>query len=175
MPRLTSNDVPYSLSSEAARRAREAFQSALDAAVPAYQLGQLHLFQDDEESFIQKEVERKLYEQKLPSGGAKERRTVERLEKLAMEQEFDGCRRASYAVKMWKKVLADDPRNPGRYYIRHPITPRSNKTDFEYYNHLKRRGAQQPAMGKEMVCRGDARRPAGADLEFPDGVHVPPP
>jgi hypothetical protein len=132
-----ANDVPYSLSSEAARRAREAFQSALDAAVPAYQLGQLHLFQDDEESFIQKEVERKLYEQKLPSGGAKERRTVERLEKLAMEQEFDGCRRASYAVKMWKKVLADDPRNPGRYYIRHPITPRSNKTDFEYYNHLK--------------------------------------
>ncbi|MGN6555246.1 MAG: hypothetical protein ACTHLW_16180, partial [Verrucomicrobiota bacterium] len=128
--------MAYTISQETALKVRDAFERALDSAAPAYELGQLHLFHDDEEEYIRKEVERRLYEPLLPSAGSKERRFVERLKKLARDRDWDDSMKASYAARAWEALLPENPRNPGRYYMRHPIKP-SNKAEFEYYTQLK--------------------------------------
>lgn len=127
----------YSLSPEQARRAREAFQSALDSAAPPYELGQLHLFHDDEESFIRKEVERMLYEPQLPNGGQKERRMIERLKRLARQTDWAGKDRAAYAASRFEKILPENPRHAGRYYMRKPMTPKGDKKAFDWAVALK--------------------------------------
>ena len=70
----------FVLTPEQEARAASAFRKALDDSVLAYEVGQLGLFHEEDETFIQREVERMLYEQKLPNGGDKERRMIERLE-----------------------------------------------------------------------------------------------
>lgn len=116
---------------------RAAFQSVLDTSVPAYEIGQLKLFHDEEERFIREEVERKLYDPQLPNGGSKERRMIERLTRLARDTEWQGHKRAAYAITQWEKVLPADPRNAGRYYRRKALTPRVDKKEFEWLTDLK--------------------------------------
>lgn len=129
--------MPYELSSEAVRRAREAFERVLASAVPAYEVGQLLLFHDDDEAFIRKEVERKLYEPALPNAGSKERKMIERFKKMARERDWNYSGVASLAARKWAEVLAENPRNPGRYYTRRPLTERTNKKEVELYRALR--------------------------------------
>ncbi len=117
--------------------ARSEFERVLDAAVPAYELGQLGLFNDDIEGFIRKEVDRKLYEPKLPNAGDRERKWVERLEKLAAMREWSGSRRAFHAAARVKALLPKEPWNPGKYYERTPLTIRNGKTEFEWLKDLR--------------------------------------
>jgi hypothetical protein len=68
------------------RRAQEEFRRALDAAALPYRMGQLELFSDEEEQFIQNEVERKLYKPKLPNAGSRERLWLEKLKAFAKDE-----------------------------------------------------------------------------------------
>jgi hypothetical protein len=112
------------LTAEQFARGRAAVLAALAESMPAYEMGQLSLFTDEDEDFIRREVERMLYEPSLPNGGGKERRVIERLKQIAVKAGGDWQHqgRAYAAMAKWRAVLAVDPRNPGRYYTRKPMT-----------------------------------------------------
>lgn len=139
--------MQYELDPELKRQVTEAFEDVLDSGVPPYEVGQLHLFNEEDESFIQREVKRKLHEPELPNGGNRERKIIERLRKLAMNREFGGHGRASYAIIQWEKVLPDClchgngcPKcwnSAGRYYTRKPLRPKESKADWEWYTSLR--------------------------------------
>jgi hypothetical protein len=113
---------------------------------------QLKLFDDSDEDFITKEVERKLYIPLLPNGGDKERKIVERLKKLARNKNFADNWRAGLAIKKWMAVLPADARNAGYYYTLTPPTMKSNSADLKWF--LER---------KEAMTRIDAGGHAGTD------------
>ena len=106
----TASEAPRPLKppAEVVARIRAAFMRVLDAAVPAYEVGQLNLFHDEDEKFIRDEVDRKLYEPQLPNGGQKERRMIERLKKLAEEKDWSTSR-----WKMSPRSAARARRPPG--------------------------------------------------------------
>ncbi len=101
-------------------------QRALDDASPTPDLGQIHFHGSEEERFISREVARMLYEPQLPHGGHKERRIVEKLLKMAKDQQWAHAPRAYFAAKRWEAIA-------GRYYECKPITERTNKKDFEIF------------------------------------------
>lgn len=100
---------------------------------------QLEIFEPEDEAYIRREVDRMLYEPKLPNGGDKERHIIERMKALARKQGqgWDGYQRLHYAISQWQAVLPDDPRNAGMYYIRHPISRKEDKAGFDYYRAMK--------------------------------------
>ena len=71
------------ISKETAERVRREFQRALDSAAPPYELAKQGHFTDEEEAFIQKEVERLLFEPELPNAGDAERKIIKRLKKMS--------------------------------------------------------------------------------------------
>lgn len=76
----------YVLTSDAQHRAQVEFRLALDASMLPYRMGQLELFSDEEEQFIQHEVERKLHKPKLPNAGPRERLWLEKLKAFARDE-----------------------------------------------------------------------------------------
>lgn len=115
-----------------ARRAREEFLRVLATASPPLEVGQLHLFHDDDEAFIAREVDRHLYDPRLPCAGDKERRMIARLEKMAAEKDWEGHTRAFIMAQKFKALLPDGDKGSGRYYIRHKITPKTDKEGFKW-------------------------------------------
>lgn len=139
--------MPHDISKATELRAIAAFEEVLESAVPAYEVGQLHLFHDEDETYIQSEVERKLYEPQLPNGGAKERKIIERLRKLAVNRDFDGAARAGYAAAQWEKVLPvctchgngckKCKDKAGAYYSRKALKPKENKEEYKWYHAIR--------------------------------------
>jgi len=139
--------VPNDLSKETKLRGRAAFADVLESSNAAYEIGQLHLFHDEDEAYIQSEVERKLYEPKLPNGGNRERKMIARLRKLASNREFAGASRAGYAAGQWEKVLPTCTchgvgckkcfKKAGAYYSRKKLKHKENKDEFTWYHALK--------------------------------------
>lgn len=127
----------HALSEEQKQRARAAFMAALENSVPPHEICRLNLFTDEEENIIREEVERLLYMPKLPNGGAKERRIVVRLKKMATNEEWAGHARAAHAATVWQTVLPDNPRHAGRYYRRKPLTPTGDKEAYEWTKALR--------------------------------------
>jgi hypothetical protein len=126
----------FELSDEAERRVREDFEAVLASAVPAYDIGRLGIYSEEELRFINREVERKLYEPQVPNGGDKERHIIERLKILANE-DWDGALRARNAMDAWAKVLPQNPRHAGCYYVCKPLTLKANKQEFEWATMLR--------------------------------------
>src|ERR1035437_2134226 len=123
----------FVLTPEQEARAVSAFQKALDGSVLAYEVGQLGLFHEDDEEWIRREVERMLYDQKLPNGGDKERKMIKRFEEMAADNAktgWDHLGRCQHAISEWKQVLSADPRNAGRYYTRRKLTMKDDKDFF---------------------------------------------
>jgi hypothetical protein len=89
-------------------------------------------FDDGELRFINREVERRLWEPKLPSGGAKERGIIERLNRVATDEDPDIQFYARHTIAKWAGVLPSDPRNVGPYYTRKPLTPRADKDLYDW-------------------------------------------
>ena len=118
----------------------EAFKGIIATAVPAYQLGQLEIFEPDDEAYIRHEVERMLYEPKLPNGGDKERHVIARLKELGRREGtgWEGYGRLQHAIQEWQAVLPDNPRNAGMYYARRPISFKQDKAGFEFYMNMKK-------------------------------------
>src|ERR1035441_5738841 len=83
------------------------------------------------------------YEPLLPNGGNKERRIIERLERLARVTAWDGSNRPSFAIRQWHNVLPFDPRNAGRYYTRRPVTPKTDADLFKGLTTLKENALSQ--------------------------------
>lgn len=76
----------HELTTNGLRSAQEAFRRALDAAQQPYRMGQMEFFSDDEEQFIQHEVERKLHKPKLPNAGSRERVWLEKLKSFSRDE-----------------------------------------------------------------------------------------
>ena len=120
---------------------RQAFESAFDAAVLPERIGQLELFSDEEERFLQQEVARLLYEPKLPSAMDAERKWVDQLRELSRDESLVvGMKAAAgrYAAAL-EKCLPEQKfirrgkgwlTLPGCYYTRKPVTAKTNKGLF---------------------------------------------
>lgn len=148
--------MSYGLSTEATARARREFERVLDSALPPYELHKLGRFTEEQERFIQQEVDRLLYEPQLPSAGDAERKIVKRLKAMSEPAYWKNseaaaswivddekkktvswlCVKAASAAKLWAATLPDNPRSPGWYYARHPLTYRMNKLEFGWLNEL---------------------------------------
>lgn len=115
-----------------ARHAREEFLRVLATSTPPQEVGQLHLFHDDDEAFIAREVDRHLYEPRLPCAGDRERRWVARLEVMAADKEWEGHQRAWVMAQKFKAVLPEAEGKSGRYYTRTKLTPKANKEEFKW-------------------------------------------
>jgi len=101
---------------------RDEFRELLiDNAKLPYEVDQLNLFPEGDEDGIRREVERKLYDPQLPCAGDRERSFVKRFRALAEEKEWVGSRQAFAAAAAWQRLLPDNPRHPGRYYVRHRV------------------------------------------------------
>jgi hypothetical protein len=112
--------------------ARKAFLRVLDESLAAYEFKRFTQVPVEEQRLIQQRVDRLLYVPSLPYGGDLERHMVKRFERLAAQRDWEGHKRAFMMARAFRTVLPEDPRNPGCYYIRRPLTAKSNKTDHEW-------------------------------------------
>ena len=149
---------PYSFvhTDEQRERATAAFEKALDDAVPVEDVARLGLLNDvEDEMFIRREVERMLYEQKLPNGGHKERKMIERLRDLVAkaDKEWIHLERALHAISQWNLVLPANPRNAGRYYTRRALTPKTDKQFFEEMTFLKEAAQNSKEWGRKWFAQ----------------------
>jgi hypothetical protein len=150
----------YRLSDEQQARATKAFEEVLANAVPPYEVGQLGLFSEEDELYIQNEVQRMLYEPTLPNGGDKERRVIERLKRLIENEDKDWADQgtAQYAITQWQAVLPANPRHPGRYYTCKPVTPRTDLVMFNWATTMKKQALADKRMDRawfaEMMLKG---------------------
>lgn len=136
--------MDYSMDKADVKRVRSAFRLVLNEAVPAPRAEQQELFTTEEERFISIEVDRKLYEPKLPNAGKQERVWMEDLLQFARDENLvvaikAACSRYAAALerclpnKEYTMVQnADGTRSsqnlPGCYYTRRPVTANTNRT-----------------------------------------------
>jgi hypothetical protein len=118
-------------------RIAQAFLSALKGAVMPYNVDQLELFADEEdEHFVRQEVERLLYEPKLPNAGNQERRWIKKLTEFADDDSLvvavtQMCREvaSAFAGLLPRQEFIERRKErltlPGCYYARKPITPKT--------------------------------------------------
>jgi hypothetical protein len=143
------------ISTETAERIREEFMEVLDTAVPPYEVAQLGRFSPEDEKIIQQSVGRLSFVPELPNAGDAERRIVQRLRRMSHAsfwEKSEGAanwadaekkravgwlaNRAMDAAAQWAAVLPENPRNPGWYFVRHPLTYRMNKPEFLWLTEL---------------------------------------
>lgn len=181
--------MAYEISKEAAESARTAFRRVIESALPAYELGQLNLFHDDDENHIRREVERKLYTARLPNAGDAERKWVTRLKEmshpdfwkqrssaLAFAEDAGGksvgwlCARAHAQASALAGLLpreAYDRRgrpNPGQYYFWHPLTFKNDKQGFSWFNELRKAAIEAREWDVKWfaeIMMGGADKPGG--------------
>lgn len=134
----------FEISRELERTIRAEFLRVLDSAVPPYDLHEQGLFDDEDEQWIRREVARMLYEPKLPNGGARERRTVERLKKMANRTKWEGAWRAALAAQKWAAV-------EGRYYACKPISKKHE--DFKWLRELLKESRENSDLEKEWFAQ----------------------
>ena len=161
--------MSYDITEAAAARARSAFRAALDEAVPPFRMGQQELFSDEEEQFLQNEVNRLLYEPKLPNAGARERKWVEALRAYAKDDSLvinvkAACWKYAQAFEALlpqqeyiRKRTPDGKSSwltlPGCYYTRHAVTPKLNKDLFETLLEMKGEATRNKDFGKKWLAQ----------------------
>ncbi len=117
----------------------EAFEAVLAGSHPVEQLGQAGWLEAEDEEHVQREVERKLYQPRLPNAGEQERDWVRRLQRHAADAELvTGVRHLcrQYAVEFGKLLPAQEFVKradgqyltlPGAYYTRkRPLTKKTS-------------------------------------------------
>jgi hypothetical protein len=150
-------------SAEAHARARAAFFAVLDSAVSPLQMGQQEFVTDEEEQFIQREVERLLYEPTLPNAGPRERKWLEKLKGYAKDdtlviivkaaagryaQALEGLLPRQEFIKKGDGWLT----LPGCYYTRRPVTPKTNKNLYDAARSLLDAAIQTKDYGKKWLA-----------------------
>lgn len=126
-----------------------AFRQALAEARAPFQTGQQELFPEEDEAFIQHEVERLLYEPKLPNAGNRERRWIKKLREFARDdalvvtvamllketlKAFEDMLPRQEFVRRGKEYLT----LPGCYYTRRKLTPKTAKERYKALLELRR-------------------------------------
>ena len=94
------------------------FLRALDAAELPYRMGQLELLTDEEERYLQREVERECHEPKLPNAGARERIWLEKLKGFANDESLVVILKAAAG----RYATALEALLPRQEYIKRPGT-----------------------------------------------------
>jgi hypothetical protein len=129
-------------SPEAHERARKAFNAVLDSAVSPEKMGQQEFVTDEEERYIQQEVDRLLHKPSLPNAGPAERKTVDKLKAFAKDETLPINLKA--AAGRYAQALEELlPRQefikrgkgwltlPGCYYTQKPVTSKTNKALYD--------------------------------------------
>lgn len=154
--------MPNEPTKEQAERAQAEFRRVLDASVPAYELGQQKLFHDDDENYIRREVDRKLYVPRLPDAGDQERKWLTRLKSMSYAEYWQErasampfvageggksvawlCARAEAAAKALNALLPRDAYdyrgrpNPGQYYFWHALTSKNDRLGHQRLSALR--------------------------------------
>ena len=161
--------MSHDITEAAGARARSAFRAALDEAVPPFRMGQQELFSDEEEQFLQNEVNRLLYEPKLPNAGARERKWVEALRAYAKDDSLvinvkAACWKYAQAFEAllpqqeYIRKRTPDGRSswltlPGCYYTRKPVTPKLNKDLFDMLLEMKDEATRNKDFGKKWLAQ----------------------
>lgn len=117
--------MSFSIDKKLAAAVRDEFERVLDDSVSAYEFSQIDLFPKDAERIIQRELDRKLHQARLPHGGKAEIKIIQRLKKMVRWRDWDGSWKAGLAAQKWEEVI-------GWYYSRKPLSLKDNKTDFEW-------------------------------------------
>lgn len=140
--------MAFELTGEQRARALQIFTGVLDMAVPAYEIKQFELFSERDEEYIRKEVERMLYEPKLPWAGARERRWVERLMEMARDEDWneEGRMRARLAAEKFKAV-------DGWYYTRQPMSAKADKEGYEWLVALRDSAHRSEEWGRKWFAQ----------------------
>jgi hypothetical protein len=130
------------------RRFASGFEGAVDASVLPSRVAQLELFANEEQQHIQREVNRKLWTPRLPNAGDLERKWMHWLRGLARDDSLVvnlKAAAAQYAAALekclpaqeWLRINDKTVKVPGCYYVRRPVTPKTNKALFEAAMSLK--------------------------------------
>ena len=115
------------LTKEAMQRAQAEFACALEDSVPPDQMFRLELFSDEEEEFIQREVDRMLCQPKLPNAGARERLWLKKLKKFA----YDESLVIVIKTAAGRYAAALESLLPRQEFIRNPLRTRTKRMDDE--------------------------------------------
>ena len=121
---------------------RQAFEAALDRAVPESRIAQLGIYTEQEEQYLRQEVDRMLWEPKLPNAGDQERKWLTVLRDFARDESLVTTLRlvvARYAEALEKCLPAQERirKNgrwidlPGCYYVCKRVTLSSNRGLFQ--------------------------------------------
>jgi len=158
----------------------EAFERALDSAVPTERIGNLERFTDEEEQFLQQEVARLLWKPKLPNAGDQEREWLRQLRELARDESLVVDLKAAawrYAAALEKCLPAHEfirrgqkwVELPGCYYSQKPVTAKTNKSLFAAAVELKREAtAKKDRLKKwfaEFVLAGEPQAVSNFKME----------
>ncbi len=164
----------------------------LAEALPASEVGQLRWFHAADETFIRREVERKLFRPELPNAGAAEREWVGLLQELSQPDfwrlrtsalGFDGaeksvgwlCARARRLAEALDQLLprAEYDRqgrpNPGQYYFWHPLTFKHDKQGAKWFAELRQAAFEAEEWDVKWfadLMTGGENRPGGR----PEGI-----
>jgi len=123
------------------RRFASGFEGAVDASVLPSRVAQLELFANEEQQHIQREVNRKLWTPRLPNAGDLERKWMHWLRGLARDDSLVVNLKAAAAqsaaalekclpAQEWLRINDKTVKVPGCYYVRRPVTPKTNKALF---------------------------------------------
>ena len=146
--------MPNELTPAQVALVRADFRRALEHSIAIDQWRQLRLFDDSDEDFIHKEVERKLYEPTLPNGGNLERGYVKRLKKIADGKNWaEGSEKAWVMMQAWQKVLPDNPVNAGWYYVRRPLKRSQDKEEYDWLVTLRNAAREAKEWDKQWLAQ----------------------
>lgn len=146
--------MSHVLTSESMGRAQEAFRRALDAAALPYRMGQLELFSDEEEKFIQDETERKLHNPLLPNAGPRERLWLEKLKGFAQDESLVIVVKA--AAGRYAKAL--EGLLPHQEFIRKRLRKQIEPEDGEAEPGAKRESSWMTLPGRYYTCNPISRK-----------------
>ena len=159
---------------------RAAFESVIDTAMPPARLGQLEFFTDEEEQYIQHEVDRMLWEPILRNAGDKEREDLRRLRGFLRDESLVGEIREAigiYAAAIEKCLPKHEcvrkgnrwVRPPGSYYSRRSVTAKNNRNLFAAAMDLKNEAVARKDRGRkwlaEYILNGAPRRLSNFKME----------
>ena len=162
---------------------RTAIEAVMDSAIWPSQVRQLGLFTEEEEQFIFQEVDRKLWQPKLPNAGPKEREDMRRLWSLSRDESLVVILKAAagrYADALARCLPRQECNRkgekwvtlPGCYYKRRPVTGKTDKALFTAAHGTAGGSDRRKGPGEEMVGAIHPGRAGGGGEQFQDGLPV---
>ncbi len=132
-------------SPDALARQRALVARVIHEAAPEHELGMLGLWSAADERYLRQEIDRLMYEPRLPYAGEAEQEIVTRLERLAARQDWALVNDARSAAERWRAV-------DGWYYHCEPMLSKRDALEFERYAGLRKAAIEQGQWELKWFC-----------------------